>query len=122
MGVTGLLDTNTALYLLGGKLATPLPAGDYGLSVISEMELLSWPSLTTQEEAKVQAFLRTVTLCDLTPGIRRQAAGLRREERLRLPDAIICATAMEHRVELWTNDQRLLTVRGLQCRSVDIKP
>ena len=120
--MTGLLDTNTVLYLLGGKLVAPLPVGDYGLSVISEMELLSWPSLTTQEEIKVQAFLRTVTLCDLTPGIRLQAAWLRREERLRLPDAVICATALEHQVELWTNDQRLLTVRGLQCRTVGIKP
>ena len=83
--MTGLLDTTTALYLLGGRLAAPLPSGNYGLSVISEMELLSWPSLTAQEEAKVRAFLQTITLCDLTPSIRHQAARLRREERLRLP-------------------------------------
>jgi hypothetical protein len=48
--MTGLLDTNVALYLLGGRMAAPLPAGSYGISVISEMELLSWPSLTRQEE------------------------------------------------------------------------
>ena len=120
--MTGLLDTNVALYLLGGKLTAPLPVGDYGLSVISEMELLSWPSLTAQEEIRVQAFLRTVTLCELTQGIRRQAVRLRREERLRLPDAIICATALEHQMELWTNDQRLLNVGGLRCREVGLQP
>lgn len=48
--MTGLLDTNVALYLLGGRLAAPLPAGSYGVSVITEMELLAWPSLTTDEE------------------------------------------------------------------------
>ena len=37
---------------------------------------------------------------------------------LKLPDAIICATALEHGVELWTNDARLGRVGGLVCRSV----
>jgi predicted nucleic acid-binding protein len=57
MGMTGLLDTNVALYLLGARLAEPLPAGSYGVSVITEMELLSWPSLTADEERekRVQA-------------------------------------------------------------------
>jgi predicted nucleic acid-binding protein len=39
--MTGLLDTNVALYLLGGRLAEPLPSGSYGVSVITEMELLA---------------------------------------------------------------------------------
>ena len=38
--MTGLLDTNVALYLLGGRLAEPLPGGNYGVSVVTEMELL----------------------------------------------------------------------------------
>ena len=38
--MTGLLDTNVALYLLGGRLAVPLPVGDYGVSVLTEIELL----------------------------------------------------------------------------------
>jgi predicted nucleic acid-binding protein len=40
--MTGLLDTNVALYLLGGQLAESLPIGTYGVSVITEMELLAW--------------------------------------------------------------------------------
>jgi predicted nucleic acid-binding protein len=42
--MSGLLDTNVALYLLGGRLAKPMPAGNYAISVITEMELLAWPS------------------------------------------------------------------------------
>ena len=49
----GLLDTNVALYLLGDRLAAPLPAGDYGISVITEMELLAWPSLTADDKNQV---------------------------------------------------------------------
>ena len=114
----GLLDTNVALYLLGGRLAAPLPAGSYGISVISEMELLAWPSLTAVEEQKVRAFLGRLEVCELTAAIRAHAVTLRRDQRLKLPDAVVCATAMQFGVELWTNDQALTKVPGLSCRSV----
>ena len=118
--MNGLPDTNVALYLLGGRLASPLPAGDYGVSVITEMELLAWPSFTDEETVKVRAFLDSVILCDLTPRIRVQAVAIRREHRLKLPDAIICATALEHDAELWTNDSSLPRVAGLRCRKVEL--
>ena len=117
VGMTGLLDTNVGLYLLGGRLAEPLPVGNYGVSVITEMELLSWPSLTSEEERKVREFLGQVVICELTPSIRARAVQLRKEQRLKLPDAIICATAMEFGFELWTNDTTIAKVPGLTCRS-----
>lgn len=52
-----VLDTNVALYLLGGRLLNPLPSGEYYLSVISEMEMLSYPSLTKPEELKIRQLL-----------------------------------------------------------------
>ena len=116
--MTGLLDTNVTLYVLGGRLSAPLPVGVYGVSVITEMELLAWPSLSAPEEARVRAFLQSVVLCELTAAIRQRAVVLRRVERLKLPDAIVCATALELGVELWTNDQRLHSVPGLSCRQV----
>ena len=120
--MTGLLDTNVAVYLLGGRLASPLPPGDYEVSVITEMELLSWPILTDQEESKVQTFLAHVRLCELTPAIRAKAVTLRRVERMKLPDAIICATALVHGAELWTNDAKLANVSGLVCRAINLTP
>jgi predicted nucleic acid-binding protein len=118
--MTGLLDTNVALYLLGGRMAAPLPVGSYGVSVITEMELLAWPSLTTKEEQKVRDFLGQLSICELSPAIRTRAVRLRREEHIKLPDAIICATAMELGVELWTNDTSLAKVVGLVCRAVTL--
>jgi predicted nucleic acid-binding protein len=118
--MTGLLDTNVALYLLGGRLAAPLPTGSYGVSVITEMELLAWPSLTTEEENRVREFLGQLFICELTPSIRARAVQLRREEHLKLPDAVVCATAMEFGVELWTNDMTLAKVPGLTCRAVNL--
>jgi predicted nucleic acid-binding protein len=118
--MTGLLDTNIALYLLGGRLAEPLPTGIYGVSVITEMELLAWPSLTAEEERKVREFLGKVVICELTSSIRARAVQLRKEQYLKLPDAIVCATAMEFGVELWTNDMRLAKVPGLARRAVTV--
>jgi len=120
--MTGLLDTNVALYLLGGRLAAPLPTGNYGVSVITEMELLAWPSLTVEEEKRVREFLGQLVICELTPSIRTRAVQLRKQQHLRLPDAVVCATAMEFGVELWTNDTALAKVPGLTCRAVNLLP
>lgn len=119
--MTGLLDTNVALYLLGGRLAEPLPTGDYGISVITEMELLAYPSLTPTEEDHVRRLISNLTTCELTPAVRLRAVALRRGERLKLPDAIIAATAIEQGVALWTNDSQLPRVNGLHCRTVGLK-
>lgn len=43
-----LLDTNVVLYFLGGRLMNPLPSGQYFVSVITEIELLSYPSLSSR--------------------------------------------------------------------------
>lgn len=88
VGMIGLLDTNVLLYLLGGKLAEPLPSGGFGISAISEMELLAWPSLSREEEAGIEDFLETVTIYELTPSIKKIAVRLRREQNLKLPDAM----------------------------------
>jgi predicted nucleic acid-binding protein len=71
----------------------------------------------TEDEEKVHEFLSQLVICELTLPIRARAVQLRREQRLRLPDAIVCATAIEFGVELWTNDTSLVKVPGLTCRT-----
>lgn len=51
-----LLDTNIVLYFLGGRLIYPLPPAKYFISVITEIELLSYPNLTSDEEARIIDF------------------------------------------------------------------
>lgn len=118
--LTVVVDTNTAIYLLGNKLADPLTADDYSVSVITQIELLSYPSLTADEEARVSEFLETVAIIDLTAEVRDAAIRLRRDHRLRVPDAIIAGTALVLDAELLTNDARLLRVDGLRSRSVPL--
>jgi predicted nucleic acid-binding protein len=89
-----VLDTNAILYLPGGKVAQPVPTAAYFVSVISEMELLSYPSLDEAGLTQIRAFLSDVTVVDLSEQVRELAIGLRRQHRLKLPDAIVAATAL----------------------------
>jgi predicted nucleic acid-binding protein len=121
VGVNALLDTNIVLRLLAGQLASPLPALSYGVSVITEMELLSFPGISETEETGIKRFLASVEIVELTPAVRAAAVQLRRISRLKLPDAIIGATSLVSAAELFTNDDRLARTPGLRCRSLALK-
>lgn len=55
-----LLDTNAVLYFLCGKLkANTLPAGNFIISFINELELLSYPNLSKSEENKIEEFIHS---------------------------------------------------------------
>jgi predicted nucleic acid-binding protein len=73
-----------------------------------------------EEEEKVREFLGQLAICELTRSIRSRAVQLRRQYQLKLPDAIVCATALEFGVELWTNDASLAKVPGLTCRTAKL--
>jgi hypothetical protein len=59
--MTGLLDTNVALYLLGGRMASPLPAGTYGVSVITENGASCMAIAYDARRAKGSRFPRTAS-------------------------------------------------------------
>ena len=122
MGLTHILDTNAGIYIVDNRLATPLPPGSFGISVVTEIELLSKPGMTAGEMATARAFLSKLGLVDLSPSIREEAARMRRDERLRLPDAMIVATALVEGAVLVTNDLALHRVPGLVILSLALKP
>ncbi|MBK8538217.1 MAG: type II toxin-antitoxin system VapC family toxin [Candidatus Competibacteraceae bacterium] len=110
MGMKLVLDTNVILYHLANRLAAPLPPAFISASIISEMEALSYPTLTTIEEASIRQYIASLQLIELTTSIKEKAIRLRRQHRLKLPDAIIAATAQELDATLLTCDQQLLSL------------
>jgi predicted nucleic acid-binding protein len=119
--VTGVLDTNIVVSLLGGHLAQPLAAGAYAVSVITEMELLSYPTLQPAEEAAVRQFLANVSVVEMGPPVRTLAVGLRRAHKLKLPDAVVAATALHIGCDLLTNDERLAKTPGIRAIRIPTK-
>ncbi|MEQ9669970.1 type II toxin-antitoxin system VapC family toxin [Coleofasciculus sp. G2-EDA-02] len=116
-----LLDTNVVLYFLGGRLTNPLPSGQYFVSVITEIELLSYPSLSSDEEVQIRDFLAKITVVELESNIKDLAITFRKQYRLRLPDAIIAATAQFLNARLFTNDVRLANLTEIPTHSVQIR-
>ena len=116
-----VLDTNIILYFLGGRLADPIPAGAYAISVISELELLAYPGLVSSEEQRIRDFLADVPVTDLTQPVKQHAVSFRKRFGLKLPDAIVAATALALDAVLLTNDQRLLALSDVPTQALRVK-
>lgn len=115
-----LLDTNVILYLLEGRLTEPLASGQYFVSVITEIELLSYPSLGSYEEMQIRKFLRKITVVRIENYIKERAIAFRKIYRLKLADAIIKATAKSLDATWFTNDLELTNLTEIRTQSVSI--
>ena len=104
-----LLDTNAVLLILGSeKVFSSLEGKELFVSLITELELFSYPDLKKEEEKSITFFLSKVAILDIDRDIKSKAIQYRKKYKLRLPDAIICATAAspkssEHRRQLMKN-------------------
>lgn len=104
MAVRFLLDTNAVLYFLQGRLIQPLPKGRYLFSVITEIELLSYPDIAPAEEAVIRYLLSSIERVELDLSAREKTIAIRRAYRLKLPDAAIAASTLLHDAVLLIND------------------
>lgn len=115
-----LLDTNVVLYFLGGRLVNPLPSGQYLISVITEIELLSYPSLSLEEERQIINFLNKITIIGIDNNIKNLTIAFRKQYKLKLPDAIIAAIAKSLNAILFTNNVKLAILTEINTQSVEI--
>lgn len=119
MGLNIVIDTNLVLYHLRNESTLRLEEYNLFTSVINEIELLSFPRITAQEELAIRRFLGFTTVVGITPSVRDNAIAIRRESAVKLPDAIVCATAKVLECPLYTADVRLERVAGID---VQIQP
>jgi len=87
------------------------------LSVITEIEALSWINTDKSKEKIIREFILDSNILALTPLIAAQSVKIRRNRRIKTPDAIIAATAIVHNLELITNDDHFKNIEGL--RTID---
>jgi len=116
-GTKYLLDTN---FVLGLLKATPeviaivterdLLASHCAYSAVTRMELLGYPNMTSDEERLISDRLSKFTYLSISSEVEDLAIALRRTRKLKLPDALIAATAIHYSLELLTLDQALLAI------------
>lgn len=111
-----LIDTNIAIYLLAGdqKVADILDQSQVFVSFISELELLSFEQEYNSGSAIIREFLNDVVIIDINKKIKDYTIEIRKQRTLKLPDAIIAATAKFLNIPLMTADDRFKNVEDPQ--------
>lgn len=103
-----LFDTNILIDYLNGTPAAQKEIDRHRhrlISVVTWMEVLAG-ARNEDEEDVIEMFLRDFTLVELSRPIAREAVALRKARRVRLPDAIIWATARHESALLVTRNTK----------------
>lgn len=95
-------DTNTVIYYLQRQfppkaevfMDSVLAAGPPVISAITEIELLCWRTGDEKGEATVRSFIDDSVIIELTKEVKLETAQIRKAHRIKLPDAILAASAI----------------------------
>ncbi len=106
-----LFDTNILIYHLNGRLNEPGTdllrqglSGQGAYSVISRIEVLGFEQ-SEAADTKAKRFLSRLIELPLTSEIAERTIILRKRFRIKVPDAIIAATALEYSLQFVTRNQ-----------------
>lgn len=84
------------------------------ISVITEIEALSWINPDKSKEQIVKEFIKDAAVLGLTPDVVAKCVSIRRSRKLKTPDAILAATAITHKLTLITSDNDFKEVPNLK--------
>jgi len=123
MGTTNLLDTNTVIYFLDNLMAEKaldfiercLDDQGGAISVISKIELMGWRDGSPKQLQNVTDFIQEIAVLQLTDAVVDKTIEIRRSQKIKLPDAVIAATAIVHDFTLISrNDEDFRKIPGLK--------
>lgn len=100
-----LLDTNIIIYLYRAydpKLAELVSAEHIVTNRIVMAEALGWPNISADEEQYLHDLFKQTEVLELTEAVFNHTIAIRKQHKIALPDALIAATAIEHKAVLWT--------------------
>lgn len=121
MKIDFIADTNFLIYVHEGKeLVTPFLMYDFGISFISEVELLGFKDLNRTEESKLKSIISDCFCIEWNAEIKQQTIKLRRKYSIKLPDAIIASTSLVYGVPLLTADKIFLKVKEMELMIIEV--
>lgn len=114
MGVKYLWDTNTAIYYLqqqfppqAEKFIDDLLLQEQPcISAITEIELLCWRTAAEKDIEVIHNFINDALVIELERPIKLKTADIRKQHKIRLPDAIIAATGIIYDLTLITRNTK----------------
>lgn len=115
-----LIDTNVIIYYLEGEQAAVsflrTHRGQLAISSITWMETLSYP-FSEDEEQIVRAFLQEFRLIEVFSPVMELTVEIRRNKKMKLPDAIIAASAIHNDLILVTRN--IKDFKGTEVKILD---
>ena len=119
-GIDFIADTNAIIYLLSGKpYMKQYEDARFGVSIITEMELLSFPRITPAELSNLKDLLSDCIIFPLDIAVKDRAIHIRRTYGTKLPDSIVAATSLECATPLITADKGFKKILELDLRLLE---
>ncbi|MBW4656289.1 MAG: type II toxin-antitoxin system VapC family toxin [Kaiparowitsia implicata GSE-PSE-MK54-09C] len=113
-GTNFLLDTNIIIGIVKGSdeilavlQSRAIETDVCAYSFINRIGLLGYPEITDLEVEGIQNILGIMRYLPITQSVEDMAIQIRRQYKLKIPDAIIAATAKVNGLDLITLDQQL---------------
>jgi predicted nucleic acid-binding protein len=113
-GIDFLADTNFLIHINQGESVVE-PFLDYNLAVsfITEIELLGAFSISKSQKNQFKNLLNDCLILEMNYQIKNTCIYIRNKYKIKIPDAIIGATAIEFNIPLLTSDQGFEKIKEL---------
>lgn len=112
-----LVDTNLFIFLLAGNenAAEAMLSKAINYSFITEIELLGNSNVSLPQEKIIREILSFNYKQPYSPEIERMTIAIKKVHKIKIPDAIIAATAIGNDIPLLTSDKGFGKVKDLRC-------
>ena len=118
-----LLDTNTIIHYLNASLPPSamlfmhiVVDEQSNISVISKIETLGYNFTDVAEKNIMEAFVNASTVLPINDDVVNQTIAIRKSRKIKLPDALIAATAMVYNFTILTNNTAdFKDINGITC-------
>lgn len=118
-----LVDTNILIFLLQGnrKIADLLVGKTIYISFITEIELLGVQGMSPAEQKIVREVITDCQKLGFNEIINQATIRIKQKRKVKIPDAIIAATAIENNLPLLTADTAFSSIPELNCILLELE-
>lgn len=121
MKIDFIADTNFLIYIHeGNKIIEPFLEYNFGISFISEVELLGFNGITKSDETKLKQLINDCFGIEWNAKIKQQTIELRKKYSIKLPDAIIASTSLVYGIPLVTADKGFSKIEELDLILIEL--
>ncbi|MEO9885193.1 MAG: type II toxin-antitoxin system VapC family toxin [Balneola sp.] len=117
-----IVDTNIVFYLLAGnkKIESLLNETTVHIPFIVEIELLSHPSIAQKELELIRSFIKDSIQIPYSDSLKELVIKIRRESKVKIPDAFIAASSLMTDFPLITADSDFKSINNLNLLEFEL--